>query len=253
MKEPSTETLIIEHHYELYRTVARLCGGVNGQSSSYEWARAKPGNAYPNFIMNESAKGVDLQLLRRDLSSDVLPPFWFSPNAALGQQIGQLGFRKIQEWQGMAMKPEELITPPPVPEFEWIPVEAEEKLDIWTQLVASQFNATYEAGYFYPLLADDRFELFLGYQSGLPVATSMNFYWQQAVGVHMVSTHEQYRRRGIGQRAFYESLKTAFDKGARLGLCTAVPKGANAWQRIGFKIYTKLYLYWLVSKKYLSR
>jgi GNAT superfamily N-acetyltransferase len=239
---------ILDHHFELYRTVARLCGGKADSLPAFEWVSAPLGNDYPNFIFNENMQFFDNEEGMQLLSSGALPPFWLSQNADLDKFIKRAGFRKIQRWQAMGLYESHLREPRAVEGFRWFRVSSEEQLLEWTELLSEGFHSSYEGGYFVPLLHEGRFEFYLGYIGSTAVATTLNFYWENTVGVHMVSTHKDYRRQGIGQRAFYESLRSAFARGIERAICTAMPKGANAWQQIGFEIYAKLYLYWQVSK-----
>ena len=251
MNEERMEKAIMENHYEVYRTIARLCDGRHGRSTAYEWTLAPPGNAYPNFIFNERAEAIDTETLRRQVKEKVVPPVWISSNPRLEPRIAPAGFRLIRVWKGMAMGPEELIRPPEPDSLEWAPVKHDGELDTWTEIVAESFDTPVEPGYFNPLIGKDKLELFLISRDGKPVATTLNFYQGDTVGVYMVATRAACRKQGIGQWAFYRSLRAAFDKGARLAVCSAMPDGVNAWQKIGFKIYTNLYLYWLVGKEFI--
>ena len=247
MKEEQPKNLILNHHYEAYRAIARYCGGHHGQAPAYEWALAPPGNAYPNFIFNEQKGAIGLETLQQQIAAKELPPFWISPDPKLEGIIGPAGFRLIRIWEGMAVRPAELAPPPAVPGLECHKVDSPEYLDAWTEIVASAFNTPFEKGYFYPLLEQPEVELFLGRKDGEFVATAMNFYRDGSVGLHHLATRPTHRKQGIGQWMMCRSIRAAFDSGARVAVCSATPDGSSPWKKIGFKVYSKLYLYWLVG------
>lgn len=246
------EKAILENHFGAYRTIARACGGHHGRTAAYEWTLAPPGNTYPNFIFNEQAEAIDIEALKEQIRAGALPPFWLSPNSRLQTLIGPAGFRLIRIWQGLGMRPKELKPPPEVPGLEFCMVESAEQVDIWTEIAAQSFNTPFEKGYFYPLLEQPGVELFLGNKEGVFVGTAMNFYQGSTVGLHMAATLPAHRKQGIGQWLLAQGIQRGFDSGARLAVCSATPDGSSPWQKIGFKVYSKLYLYWLVGKEYIS-
>ncbi|MCO6478466.1 MAG: GNAT family N-acetyltransferase [Phaeodactylibacter sp.] len=245
----SPEAIILEHHFETYRTIARACGGTHGSGPAYEWALAPSGNTYPNFIFNEKAEAVDIGVLKKQIAAKELPPFWISPDPNLEAVIGPAGFRLIRVWQGLAMRPEELVRPASVPGLEYLKVQSEEQLDAWTEIAGRVFNTPIEKGYFYPLLRLPEVELFLGRKEGEFVGTAMNFYRGDTVSQHMSATLPACRRQGIGQWMLALAVGAAFEAGARLAVCSATPEGISPWQKIGYKVYSKLYIYWLVGKE----
>lgn len=244
-----TEKLILEHHFDAYRTVALACGGHHGRAPAYEWTLAPLGNAYPNFIFNENKEAIGIDALKKQIAAKELPPFWLSPDPKLGDIIGAAGFRLIRVWQGLAMRPEELARPAAVPGLEYLKVQSEREADAWTEIVTQAFNTPFEKGYFYPLLERPEVELFLGRKGGEFAGTAMNFYRSGSVGLHMSATRPDQRKQGIGQWMLARGIQKAFDGGARLAVCSATPDGSSPWQKIGFKVYSKLYLYWLVGKE----
>jgi GNAT superfamily N-acetyltransferase len=240
--------LILQHHHQVYKRIAQLCDAQMGVEQAFEWTFANNGNSYPNFIFNEQIEKIEMEALNRLTKDNTLPPFWLSPNKALEPLLKKAGFRKIQVWQAMGLYPQDLTKPQPIADIEWALVDNEATLAEWTEIVSISFNMTFREHYFYPLLEASDFELFIFKQGGQAIATTLNFYWNDRVGGHFVATLPDYRKKGIGQWIFYQSLKRAFEKGYKAGLCTAMPKGANAWQRIGFSVYDEYYLYWQVGR-----
>lgn len=248
MSDQQKINIILQHHFDLYRTIARTCGGTHNTIPAYEWCSAPFGNDYPNFIFNEKKHLIDTEHLKEQLSKGNFPAFWLSRDVELDAIIKKVGFRKIQSWLAMAMAKDELIVSQAIPQLEYSKVNTADELRIWAQLMGESFRATYQLDYFLPLLDHPSFEFFLFHKQEMPVATTMNYYKDDIVGVHMVATHPLHRQQGIGQWAFSQSIQKAFDKGMHTAICTAMPKGANAWQKIGFKVYDNLYLYWRLSK-----
>jgi GNAT superfamily N-acetyltransferase len=82
-----------------------------------------------------------------------------------------------------------------------------------------------------PTLDEHDLALFIGSMNSAPVATAVAVVHPLAVGVQAVTTHRDYRRRGIAQSMLAEVLAAAPNRPAVLA---ATPMGYELYRAIGF-------------------
>lgn len=76
--------------------------------------------------------------------------------------------------------------------------------------------------------------LFVGYDSGKPVATSALFLTDVA-GIYDISTRPEERNKGYGSAMFCFALEYAQQHSFKLAVLQASPDGLNIYKRFGFK------------------
>lgn len=83
---------------------------------------------------------------------------------------------------------------------------------------------------------DSRFRAFLGYVDGVPVATSMRFLSDGAVGIYGISTIPSYRGRGIGTAMTAAAVRDgASQSRSDFAVLTATAMGLPIYERMGFE------------------
>jgi ribosomal protein S18 acetylase RimI-like enzyme len=67
----------------------------------------------------------------------------------------------------------------------------------------------------------------------------------------MISTSDEFRGKGFGQRITSKALHDATGKGISIGVLQATRQGLNLYKKIGFQENGKFIIYWKVGKTYM--
>jgi ribosomal protein S18 acetylase RimI-like enzyme len=86
---------------------------------------------------------------------------------------------------------------------------------------------------------------FIGLLNGTPVATSALCLRAGVGGIYWVATLPETRQRGIGTAMTRKALTEARDCGYQLGILQAGHSSARIYQKIGFKEYYKIQVYYM--------
>ncbi len=101
----------------------------------------------------------------------------------------------------------------------------------------SRFTASFD------LRADSPQKLFLAFQNGKPVATSLLFLTDSAAGIYFVTTLTEYRKKGIGLKLTRQTMRFAKMAGARQASLQSSPDGLRVYEQAGFKEYCRVDVY----------
>lgn len=244
----STAKLIEEHHWELYRQFAKDSLAKHITGNGYE-AVITIDNSFPNYIFNTDPTLIDLEELRADIINRRLPPFVITSDNTFGGRLTSFGFRNIRAWPGMSLDLQSLIEPFQPTGLTLEIIKTNEGLKEWISIIEDAFSLHFKADLLAPLLKNPQFDLVLGSKENKPVSAALNYYSQQTVGTHMVGTIKQASRIGIGKSTFTYALKTASQKGCINAICSSTPEGLSSWNKLGFKTFNNLYIYWFLGIK----
>lgn len=137
---------------------------------------------------------------------------------------------------GMALHP--IPFAPPAIDLEIRTVEDIETLSLFRGVLA--------AGFGMPLsiaeklvtpgwLAQEAFELYVGFVDGVAAATSTLVPTPPTAGVYNVATLDRFRRRGIGLAMTWHCLSRGMALGCHLGALQASSMGRPVYERMGFR------------------
>ena len=141
-----------------------------------------------------------------------------------------------------------------VADFTLAAIQTDQELKDWTTIVQQQLKTSLKPEYLQPLLSASNLTFLVGKYRGEVVSTALLFLENNHIcGIHMVATKGGFEKQGIGKWTFYQAIQMAFKMGASWVFCAATPAGVEPWKKLGFQVYTKLYLYWCVGKAHLQK
>lgn len=234
--------IIVNHHFELYRILAKKKDIVNGVEFCLS-----PNNSFPNFIFNETAS-FDTDSINKAIEQNQLPSFWITKSKKTTAKINKKGFKLIRAWPLLIMKQDELITPNKVIGFSLTPIKTLEELAEWKGIVEAEYNYKFTLEHLNNWLVNTKIDLFIGKVDGLTVSATLNFNYNNIVGSHLTATKAEYRKKGIGMQTVYSALKFAFNQGNQISIASTTELGKNAWKKIGYNILDdNLYINWFLK------
>lgn len=139
-------------------------------------------------------------------------------------------------------------------------VRNREELALWREVSFAGFDFAPPTGYQYSrftasfdLRADSPQKLFLAFQNGKPVATSLLFLTDSAAGIYFVTTLAEYRKKGIGLKLTRQTMRFAKMAGARQASLQSSPDGLRVYEQAGFKEYCRVDVYSLNPTSFLQK
>jgi hypothetical protein len=233
---------IAQHHFELYRTIAKATGIKHKTTDAFESVEALP-NAFPNFVFD--IQHPDWELLKKQILNKEIPPFLVAEKPV--KAIEKFGFRLIRKWPLMGMNTAELLTPPST-DLTLSVVDNKNEVKVWKEIVKEVFNYQFEVSFLEKWMQHPDLELLLGYNKQQPVCTALNFYFDNTVGTHFVATTKNQTKKGFGKYFFYQCIKHALEQHCCFqAICSSTQEGLTHWQKIGFKNYGDYYIYWMMG------
>lgn len=90
----------------------------------------------------------------------------------------------------------------------------------------------------------ERFESYVGYANGEPVATTAIVLGEGALGVYNVATMPEHQRRGYGESVMRQALAEARERhGIERSILQSTPAGLRLYQRMGYQTVTTISVY----------
>lgn len=89
----------------------------------------------------------------------------------------------------------------------------------------------------------NRWQRFVGYLDGEPVATAAMFYGSTTAGLYHVATVQSARGKGIGSVMTHAAMRDARLRGYKTGILISTPMGYNVYRRLGFQAYNEMEIF----------
>jgi len=132
-----------------------------------------------------------------------------------------------------------------------IKIENIETLKVWNDIILMGFGFPKEvqSDFFYKAFSDiilndkTSASAFLAYYDGNPVASSLVLYKAGVAGIHLVTTLEEARSKGIGTALTLAPLNEAKKLGYETAILHSTEMGLNMYKRMGFKEYCTIELF----------
>lgn len=242
--------------------VCRYWGGLNGSLRSFGSIRAMQTgieSADLNMVWSERPLiPEDLQFFRRieKFYSDETLPFWWwvFPSAKTPETMAWLrsaGYIFLSSTPcllaDLSLLPGGEVSDTIVRVSQ---VGSKEQLALWRDVSFAGFDFPSQT-----LDQYDRFtasfdltpgspqKLFLAWENGKPVATSLLFLTDGAAGIYFVSTLAEHRKKGIGLELTRATMRSAKSAGARWATLQSSLDGRHVYERAGFKEFFGVDIY----------
>ncbi|MEJ1931808.1 GNAT family N-acetyltransferase [Nostoc sp. NIES-2111] len=187
-------------------------------------------------------------------STKQLPMFWWTGPATqppdLGKYLEAKGFSNVGVLPAMAIDLSILPSEKSLStDLAITTVSDQQSLKYWTEVAAIAFeipDTQWDAFYNLELSLgweSEKFIRFIGYENGLPVATSALYLDGQVAGLYYVGTHPEARRKGFAKAIVLAALYKARSLGYRVATLQASQMGINIYQQIGFQEYFPVTMY----------
>lgn len=169
--------------------------------------------------------------------------WWIGPCSRpldLEQRLKNHGLHAMEFERGMTMDLSELNDRIQMPAgLEVRRVATSEALTDFSVVVAGDPPDQAIASFFHRASAivlnpDCPMQFFVGYMDGIPAASAELFLGGGLAGIHMVSTREQFQRRGIGLAMTWAAAHEGRKRGAAMAALQASEQGRGVYARLGF-------------------
>ena len=164
----------------------------------------------------------------------------------LSQICADFGLRLSAEMPGLAA---ETIGPPTrkIPPLDVRLVRSAEALEDFRVLGSTCFHvppAWFSEVFDAAVPRHQKFICWVGYASGIPVATAATISSHGVVGVYNVATAQEYRQRGYAEAITRYAINAALrENEAERVVLQSTSQGLNLYARIGFKVVTRVLVY----------
>jgi len=184
-----------------------------------------------------------------------VPFLWVLGPSSTPKNMGELLIKNgfiLDKLQGMAYNLKILSTESELlNKVEIIKIENMETLRVWNDIILTGFAFPKEvrSDFFYEafsfILLSDRASAsaFLAYYDGNPVASSLVLYKAGVAGIHIVTTLEEARGKGIGTAITLAPLNEAKKLGYETAILHSTEMGLNMYKQMGFKEYCTISLF----------
>jgi GNAT superfamily N-acetyltransferase len=242
---------------ETLMEMGRVGGGEQREDGRVRWSIGGSPIDYHNCVV---AAGLDAGEADQAIAESLdrmrahgVPGSWHvGPSmrpADLGARLLAAGFTEGGSEPGMAAGLQQLPALDP-PEGLWIAtVATTQELKVWSDTLAQGFGegereATWVGSVFGRIgFGTGRWQHYLAYLDGEPVATSTLHVAAGVAGVYFVMTVPEARRRGIGAAVTLAAMRGARDLGVELAVLGSSPAGRSVYASLGFDEYCTIELY----------
>lgn len=235
--------------YDFWHKVAVISGNESYRNDEISWVMSANSD-WPNRIFRANFNMTNVKEKIRtgveEIKLGKRPKFWtVTPSNSpkdLGEQLIAHGFYKHTVQSGMAI---DLLT------INIKPVQQDSELKIhcccdlatlrqWKFVSDTAFNRNVDFDIFVKMLNEKSIRFYTGSIHDQVVATLMISYSTTFAGLHSVTTHPDYRKRGIAGAMVLTALHDIQKQGYPLAVLQASPLGEGVYREIGFKKYFNL-------------
>ena len=266
--QPEIEHAIEFNLYEFFRSMVNIEFEDTQYKETEEFSRFSTGIPFfffngviDNHISSENA----MKKIKENITffeKRQVPFLWVLGPTSTPKKMGELLIKNgfiIDKLQGMAYNLKILNTEKELlNKVEIIKVESMDNLKVWNNIILTGFEFPNEvpSDFFYKafsfILLNDRASAsaFLAYYDRNPVASSLVLYKAGVAGIHMVTTLEEARGKGIGTAIILAPLNEAKKLGYETAVLHSTEMGLDLYKQMGFKEYCTIELFiWQFGSK----
>ncbi len=215
-----------------------------------KWILVRP-SVWPNYLfdarIDSSSIVQPIRTIINHIKRGDAPSQWFigprSNSIALVNALTEIGFYKLGQWPGMALKLQKMNTDFRKPDNLTVEiVRTEKRLSQWGEIVSRAMfgNGFLSIDLFRNFLTNNNVYFYLAFLDKTAVATSLLFVSSGIGGLYLISTLSKYRNQGIGKAITLAPLLEARKMGYRIGGLFATQLGEVIYRKIGFEQYLSI-------------
>jgi ribosomal protein S18 acetylase RimI-like enzyme len=246
--------------YQFYEFTAQKGDLELVKGHDFSWVRNKK-SAWPNWIFRLNPEQLMQEKFIGSLANRIqkkeIPPYLITlepeDTKEFYKRAEKYGLRQIMRWTGMAIMKDQYLAAPSghlYPDI--IRVRDKESLKDWLHVVNSALYSSNSlaTSLLERLYLKDPFKLYLGYENGDPVSTSLSFQKSSVAGLYMIATMENHREKGYGTALTRYAMDRCFQNSSECIILHASDMGEKVYRKIGFREYCKFGILWMVGKDY---
>ena len=227
---------------EFYRLLAEGAGKTI-QKNSYFSCLSVPTSSYPNFLFRPVLKVDSAETIVNEIKRKIkegFPSVMVCSLTETNEETIQLlnkytAYGKF--WTAMTFDLKELSKPEINLNLNIKLIEERLEFHEWTKIVESELTGTgLDEKIFDKMGKHNNAHFYLAYLDGFPVATSLIICKGDDVGIYLIATLKEFRKRGIGKYITEYILWQAKQNGALFAHLQATELGKTVYQKIGFEI-----------------
>jgi len=238
---PDHVTHLIDENRSLFNLRAGRIGGSSVyESEAISWVTT-PGSAWPNSAfrprLTEDNAGHVIDFWRTQAAAGLAPRrIVFAGSEPLERLLARCGLKRTASNAAMYADLSRIADPlGDSRSFRIVRVRDGAAFAEWVSVLGpAMFGRPVSRDAFAKIVSADDLRLFLGYAEGAPAATSLLFCSDGVASIHLVSTLEQFRGRGLGTMLTHAAAMAARDLGFEDVTLFASAMGESIYRRMGF-------------------
>ncbi len=256
----SKELLIKRNVSSFFDYVGSGTNHDNYISEKYSWILSKAESQVSDIFPNNLIYKVFIsdhreinELIEKVKQQELPNRVWIEKTNQWVESFKENGYEKIMEFPAMFLKISEMKNPTTKcndSNVEIKLVDNEDLLYEWAKLIVESWwlGGPDQIDRLCKLYKEfyqdtDRFKMYLAFYDGVPVGTSMSVFSDNTVGLYLISTHPDYRNRGIGKLLTKMPILEAKKEGYEYAILQATEMGEVVYKQVGFEEVFKYVVY----------
>ena len=117
------------------------------------------------------------------------------------------------------------------------------EISIWAELVSTTFQIKIDLEFLIDLFLDKNTHFFIGNFNGNPVSSLLMYESSGVIGLHAVTTLEEFRNNGFAKLISGTALLSGIKLGYKMAVLHASDLGIMVYKKLGFKKYGDIFSY----------
>ena len=245
------KTSIAENLYEFYRALGAIQKKERSFAFDAEYVDCEPYNWPRTFF--DVPDEEQLPALAESIKKGDLPAHWIllrpENYQTLYPKMEAVGFRKMMTWPGMGLDLAVQDFSQMTNNVEVVKVDNESDLQQWVEVVNEVLfvRSPLDYMFFEDSWRSGLFHFYAAKVDGKIGATAMTYQQGPDLGIYMVATSTNHRRKGLARAITVQLLKDAQAANLQHAYLQASKMGANIYHNLGFETFCTFDIYWLLG------